>query len=83
VIAAFSMWQAKDARNVKLQTFMVGPGHRRTAIGQHLLYHELRTWARDPKLARVVTDAHLTTVPRDRLSAVLLLERYRVVPATR
>lgn len=53
VIAAFSMWQAKDARNVKLQTFMVGSLFRGTAIGQHLLYHELRTWARDRGIERV------------------------------
>src|SRR5262249_30345357 len=53
IIAAFSMWQTKDDRNVKLQTFMVGPLFRRTAIGQHLLYHELRNWARDPKIERV------------------------------
>jgi ribosomal protein S18 acetylase RimI-like enzyme len=52
-VAAFSMWQAKDARNIKLQTFMVGSLYRGTAIGQHLLYHELRTWARDPKIERV------------------------------
>ena len=52
-IAAFSMWQAKDARNIKLQTFMVGPLFQGTAIGQHLLYHELRTWARDPRIERV------------------------------
>ena len=52
-IAAFSMWQAKDERNIKLQTFIVGPLFRGTAIGQHLLYHELRTWARDPKIERV------------------------------
>lgn len=32
---------------------MVGPLYRGTAIGQHLLYHELRTWALDPKLERV------------------------------
>ena len=53
VIAAFSMWQAKDARNIKLQTFMVGSNFRGTAIGQHLLYHELRTWALDPNVERV------------------------------
>lgn len=52
-IAAFSMWQPKDARNIKLQTFMVGSLYRGTAIGQHLLYHELRTWARDPNIERV------------------------------
>ena len=52
-IAAFSMWQGKDARNIKLQTFMVGPLFQGTAIGQHLLYHELRTWARDPRIERV------------------------------
>jgi ribosomal protein S18 acetylase RimI-like enzyme len=52
-IAAFSMWQAKDDRTVKLQTFIVGPLYRGTAIGQHLLYHELRTWAEAPNLARV------------------------------
>jgi ribosomal protein S18 acetylase RimI-like enzyme len=52
-IAAFSMWQSKDARNVKLQTFMVGPLFRGTAIGQHLLYHELRTWERMRDLVRV------------------------------
>jgi len=53
VVAAFSMWQAKDARNIKLQTFIVGQSYRGTAIGQHLLYHEIRTWASDPKLERV------------------------------
>src|SRR5262249_30234322 len=52
VVAAFSMWQAKDARNIKLQTFMVGPLYRGTAIGQHLLYHELRTWAAMPGVKR-------------------------------
>ena len=52
-IAAFSMWQAKDARNAKLQTFMVGPLYRGTAIGQHLLFHELRTWACNTKIDRV------------------------------
>jgi hypothetical protein len=53
VIAAFSMWQRKDERNVKLQTFIVGASYRGTAIGQHLLYHELRTWAADPRIERV------------------------------
>ncbi len=52
-IAAFSMWQPKDERNIKLQTFMVGPLYRGTAIGQHLLYHELRTWATDPHLNKL------------------------------
>ena len=52
-IAAFSMWQAKDLRNIKLQTFMVGSSFRGTAIGQHLIYHELRTWALDPNVERV------------------------------
>jgi hypothetical protein len=52
-IAAFSMWQAKDDRNVKLQTFMVGPLFRGTSIGQHLLYHELRNWARNPRIERI------------------------------
>jgi ribosomal protein S18 acetylase RimI-like enzyme len=52
-IAAFSMWQTKDERNIKLQTFIVGSLFRGTAIGQHLLYHELRTWAADPKIERV------------------------------
>lgn len=52
-IAAFSMWQYKDERNVKLQTFVVGPQFRGTAIGQHLLYHEILTWANDPKVERV------------------------------
>jgi hypothetical protein len=47
VIAAFSMWQRKDDRNVKLQTFIVGQSFRGTAIGQNLLYHEIRTWADD------------------------------------
>jgi hypothetical protein len=56
VIAAFSMWQAKDSRNIKLQTFIVGPAFRGTAIGQHLLYHEIRTWAAQPEIERV----HLT-----------------------
>lgn len=53
VIAAFSMWQAKDERNIKLQTFIVGQSYRGTAIGQHLLYHELRTWAQDVRIERV------------------------------
>jgi len=53
VIAAFSMWQSKDERNVKLQTFIVGSSYRGTAIGQHLLYHELRTWALTPTVERV------------------------------
>ena len=53
VIAAFSMWQKKDERNVKLQTFIVGQSFRGTAIGQHLLYHEIRTWADDPIIERV------------------------------
>lgn len=53
VIAAFSMWQAKDSRNIKLQTFIVGPSFRGTAIGQHLLYHEIRTWAAQPEVERV------------------------------
>jgi ribosomal protein S18 acetylase RimI-like enzyme len=53
VIAAFSMWQAKDERNIKLQTFIVGQSYRGTAIGQHLLYHELRTWADEPRIERV------------------------------
>jgi ribosomal protein S18 acetylase RimI-like enzyme len=53
VVAAFSMWQAKDRRNVKLQTFIVGPSFRGTAIGQHLLYHEIRTWAAQPDIQRV------------------------------
>ena len=51
-IAAYSMWARKDERNVKLQTFMVGQLFRGTAIGPHLLYHELRTWAADMKVAR-------------------------------
>ena len=53
VIAGFSMWQSKDERNVKLQTFIVGSQYRGTSIGQHLLYHELRSWAEMPKLERV------------------------------
>ncbi len=53
VIAGFSMWQRKDERNVKLQTFIVGAPYRGTAIGQHLLYHELRTWAADSYIERV------------------------------
>lgn len=52
-IAAFSMWQSKDERNIKLQTFIVGPLYRGTGIGQHLLYHEIRTWAHNPKVERV------------------------------
>jgi hypothetical protein len=47
------MWVRKDERNVKLQTFLVGPTFRGSAIGQHLLYHELMTWARDPQIERV------------------------------
>ncbi len=53
VIAAFSMWQAKDQRNVKLQTFIVGQSYRGTGIGHHLLYHELRTWALNSHIDRV------------------------------
>jgi ribosomal protein S18 acetylase RimI-like enzyme len=53
VSAAFSMWQAKDSRNIKLQTFIVGPSFRGTAIGQHLLYHEVRTWAAQLDVQRV------------------------------
>jgi ribosomal protein S18 acetylase RimI-like enzyme/predicted transcriptional regulator len=53
VIAAFSMWQAKDERNIKLQTFIVGSQYRGTSLGQHLLYHELRSWAENPKVERV------------------------------
>lgn len=52
-IAAFSMWQSKDSRNIKLQTFMVGQSYRGTALGQHFLYHEIRTWAADPNVDRV------------------------------
>jgi ribosomal protein S18 acetylase RimI-like enzyme len=52
-VAAFSMWQEKDERNVKLQTFIVGPRFRGTSIGPHLLYHELCTLARNPKLQRI------------------------------
>ncbi len=52
-VAAYSMWTRKDDRNVKLQTFMVGQLFRGTAIGQHLLYHELRTWADEPRIERV------------------------------
>lgn len=52
-IAAFSMWKPKDDRNVKLQTFMVGSLYRGTAVGQHLLYHEIRTWAAIPAVERV------------------------------
>lgn len=51
-IAAFSMWEPKDERNLKLQTFMVGPRFRGTGIGQHLLYHEIRTWAADAHIER-------------------------------
>jgi Domain of unknown function (DUF4365) len=36
-VAAFSMWQQKDERNVKLQTFIVGDLFRGTSIGPHLL----------------------------------------------
>jgi predicted transcriptional regulator len=52
-VAAYSMWRKKDARHVKLQTFFVGPLFRGTAIGQHLLYHELRTWGRDPSIRKI------------------------------
>jgi ribosomal protein S18 acetylase RimI-like enzyme len=61
-VAAFSMWQAKDERTVKLQTFIVGPLYRGTAIGQHLLYHELRTWAGDRKIERVHVTVAATKV---------------------
>lgn len=53
VIAAFSMWQPKDERNIKLQTFIVGAQYRGTSLGQHLLYHELRSWAEMAKVERV------------------------------
>lgn len=52
-IAAYSMWTLKDERNIKLQTFFVGSSFRDGAIGQHLLYHEIRTWAQEPKIERV------------------------------
>ncbi|HSN99646.1 MAG TPA: DUF4365 domain-containing protein [Candidatus Nanopelagicales bacterium] len=52
-IAAYSMWTRKDARNVKLQTFFVGHSFRDEAIGQHLLYHEIRTWTQKPEIERV------------------------------
>ncbi|MGA2451706.1 MAG: GNAT family N-acetyltransferase [Polyangiaceae bacterium] len=52
-VAGYSMWTRKDERNVKLQTFMVGPLFRGTSIGPHLLYHELRTWAADENVERV------------------------------
>jgi ribosomal protein S18 acetylase RimI-like enzyme/predicted transcriptional regulator len=52
-IVAFSMWEKKDNRNVKLQTFFVGSRYRGSSIGNHLLYHELRTWSEDAELERV------------------------------
>jgi len=52
-IAAYSMWQKKDDRCVKLQTFIVAPPFRRTAVGQHLLFHEIRTWSDDSGIDRV------------------------------
>lgn len=52
-IAAYSMWKKKDDRNIKLQTFIVGPGFQGSAVGQHLLYHEIRNWAEDTKIERV------------------------------
>ncbi|MBF8303810.1 MAG: Uncharacterized protein HW399_185 [Dehalococcoidia bacterium] len=52
-IAAYSMWKKKDSRNIKLQTFVVGPLFRGSAVGQHLLYHELRNWSQDPEIERV------------------------------
>jgi ribosomal protein S18 acetylase RimI-like enzyme/predicted transcriptional regulator len=52
-LAAFAMSERKDRANVKLQTFVVAPGFRRQAIGQHLLYHEIRRWSADPAVERV------------------------------
>jgi predicted transcriptional regulator len=52
-IAAYSMWTRKDDRNVKLQTFIVGSLFQGTAVGQHLLYHELRHWAEQTNISRV------------------------------
>jgi len=52
-IAAYSMWKQKDDRNIKLQTFIVSPRFQGSAVGQHLLYHEIRNWAKDPKIERV------------------------------
>ncbi len=52
-IAAYSMWTRKDDRNVKLQTFIVGSRFQGTAVGQHLLYHELRYWAEQTNISRV------------------------------
>jgi len=52
-IAAYSMWKKKDDKNIKLQTFFVGPLFRGTATGQHLLFHEIRTWKRIPEIERV------------------------------
>jgi ribosomal protein S18 acetylase RimI-like enzyme len=52
-IAAYSMWKKKDDRNIKLQTFIVGPRFQGSAVGQHLLYHEIRNWAEDTKIERV------------------------------
>lgn len=52
-IAAYSMWKKKDSRNIKLQTFIVGPLFQGSAVGQHLLYHELRNWSRDTDIERI------------------------------
>jgi ribosomal protein S18 acetylase RimI-like enzyme/predicted transcriptional regulator len=52
-IAAYSMWKRKDTRNVKLQTFIVGSLFQGSAVGQHLLYHELRHWAQEKDIERV------------------------------
>jgi hypothetical protein len=52
-IAAYSMWKKKDDRNIKLQTFIVGHRFQGSAVGQHLLYHEIRNWAKDTKIERV------------------------------
>lgn len=53
-VAAYSMWARKDKRNIKLQTFFVGNLLRNTAIGQHFLYHEIRTWEKIPEIERVL-----------------------------
>jgi len=52
-IAAYSMWKKKDSRNIKLQTFVVGPLFRGSAVGQHLLYHEIRNWSQHMEIERV------------------------------
>ena len=47
------MWSMKDSQNIKLQTFIVGTDYQGTAVGQHLLFHEIRTWSAMESVRRV------------------------------